>query len=195
MYCWREAFSNWNVSGWQRKPTCSSFFSPSVLCFHLCHSSNYWQYWKQLFWRCIKSLFFVIQQVSGIGSSYCSPFDFSLFPCGNFPCWMHVDLAWFPALPAALPNRAVAFENTALLKNKLEQSRLGFQREWKDLDPCCCALQSVIDCKLTHIMEHWRVFGVITGWKSGIWEIMKKPRVSISPQANWCFAYAVFKMA
>lgn len=122
--------------GDKENPHAVAFFPPSVLCFHLCHSSNYWQYWKQLFWRCIKSLFFVIQQVSGIGSSYCSPFDFSLFPC-----WMHVDLAWFPALPAALPNRAVAFENTALLKNKLEQSRLGFQREWKDLDPCCCALQ------------------------------------------------------
>lgn len=34
-----------------------------------------------------------IQQVSGIGSPYCSPFDFSLFPCGNFLCWVHLDLA------------------------------------------------------------------------------------------------------
>lgn len=43
-----------------------------------------------------------IQQVSGIGSPYCSPFDFSLFPCGNFLCWVQLDLAWFPTSPAAL---------------------------------------------------------------------------------------------
>lgn len=100
---------------------------------------------------------------------------------------MHVDLAWFPALPAALQNRTVAFENTALLKNKLEQSRLGFQREWKDLDPCCFASsapQSVIGCKLAHIMKKWRVFSVITVWKSGICEIMKKPRVCLHRQTG-----------
>lgn len=137
---------------------CSSIFSSSFAFptqpVSGSHSNNYQQNCKLLVWfSCspdsvlnLYSLAFSRSVVSDHLTAHC--FMFHFFPVAAFPA----ACIWV-SLTSQVKYRTAAFEKTALLKTKVEQSSLGFWRGWAHLDPCCFASSAprrVIDCDLTH---------------------------------------------